>query len=255
MVKKRNPANDSFGVFSSASSADFLAPEHKAILARGQYGTQYERDFWERKLTEEDLSENMIHVHNAGKTYGKYLPFKSSKAPLLDRDACRYTREYTEKPMLTLQCEGNKKLAESFGPVRTKAGFSKNSITDYKSQYNRINIGCTRSEMSAAKPPMWTPPEGADLRTILGGKGDMQVKVSHNQSTHAADFRQNYDVNGTAIKGYKGNIELQGYHSGDYQKTSYQNEFNGRNQHRNQAVGTAFRQSLQRSSSEPGKKK
>lgn len=220
-------------------------------MRRAFFSTAADRDFYERKLTEEDVSENMLHVHNAGKTYGKYMPYKYNKAPLLDRDSCSYTSEYKQRPLIGLQYATNRQVAEGFKPKRAKAGVNA-SIGDWKSKYSQDFAGQTTRELMNAKPGMIVPEKGGSLEAVLGGKGKMMVTRSHLQNTHHGNFSDiPFDVNGQAATPAKGNIELQGYHGGNFSRTSYNNEFGGAHQHRKQAVGTAFRMQLSRSASVP----
>lgn len=236
-MPRRNPALLSFGVFTSPASTRHLS---KDDLQKAFFSTSSERAFYERKLTEEDVSENMLHVHNAGKTFGKYMPFKYNKAPLLDRESCHYTQQYVQRPMIGEQYRATCQVAASFAPERAKA--RKNvSIGDWTSKYKHDYPGQTRSELANAKPAMWVPEKGGSLEAVLGGKGKMMVTKSHLQTTHHGDFSGSYDAHGEAAKPPKGNIEPQGYHGGDFSRTSYQNEFNGRHRQRKQAVGSAFR--------------
>merc|ERR1719253_676837 len=112
--------------------------------------------------------------------------------------------------------------------------------------------GQSVEDMRSAKPSLWRPDKGGDLSSIVGGKGKLLVTQSLQQSTHHGAFGNTYDANGETSKPQKDNLGTQGYHGGDFSGTSYHNEFNGRNQQRSQAVGSAFRQ-LQRSGSAPGR--
>lgn len=241
------PGNHSFGVFTSSESSNFLSKED---VRKHFFQTTSDRDFYERKLTAEDTSENMIHVHNAGKTYGKYLPYKPNTAPMLDRTACGYTREYTKKPNLTEQFNQNQTLSRAFRPARAKAQGTV-SIGKWESGYCRDFTQSTPSEMANAKPSPLIPAKGGSLEAVLGGRGEMMVKKSHQQTTHHGDFKDTIKVNGEAQVPSDGNIKLQGYHSGDFSRTSYYNDFCGKNQRRSQAVGSAFRNQIQKSSSSP----
>jgi len=237
-MPQRNLKNVSFGVFSTSASASFLTKEENN---RHFFTSCNTRDFYAREINEEDRGENMIHVHNAGKTYGKYLPYKRNTAPLLDRSFCHYTGEYNKKPCITLQAEGNKALATSFGPMRFKNA-------------PKIAIGATKSkssidfcgqkdvaEMRNAKPPLWKGAAGGELADVVGGKGKMMVTVSHNQWTHSGPREGAFEAKGAAFEAVKDSLHPQGYHGGDFGRSSYQKEYNGENQKRNQLVGSAFR--------------
>lgn len=251
-MPQRNAKNASFGVFTSNSSFNHLSRDD---VQKAYFSTSSERDFYERKLTQEDLSENMIHVHNAGKTYGKYMPYKRNKAPLLDRSSCHYTKEYIQRPMIGLQYNATCQVAASFKPARPRAGKTV-TIGDMKSKYVDDYPGQTRSELAAAKPGMIIPDKGGSLEAVLGGKGEMMVKQSHLQTIHSGDFSK-WTGDVAAAKGSSGkdHTTLQGYHGGDFQRTSYNREYSGSHRQRQQAVGAAFRTQIeprvQRSSSSP----
>jgi len=249
LMPQRNPKNVSFGVFASASSASFLKKED---VEKHFFSTSSGREHYERKLEADDISENFIHIHNAGKTYGKYLPYQRCKAPLLDRDSCTSSIEFNKKPCLTLQFEANSKIADSFKPVRTKAKPSI-KVGSWESHTKNTFAGQTTSELRGAKPDLWKPPAENGLEAVLGGgwNGKLMVTKSHLQTTHHGDFSKAPRAAGEAFCAPSGSISLQGYHSGDFHSSSYHSDFNGHNRHRSQAVGSAFRL-LQRSSSEPG---
>lgn len=242
----------SFGVFTSKSAYSDLTKED---VQKAYFSTSSERDFYERKLTQEDLSENMNHVHNAGKTYGKYMPYKRNKAPLLDRSSCCYSKEYVKRPMIGEQYNATCQVAASFKPARPRAGKSV-TISDMRTKYTLDYPGQTRSELAGAKPEMKIPDKGGSLEAVLGGKGKMMVTTSHQQTIHSGDFSK-FTGDNSAAKGSSGkdHTTLQGYHGGDFQRTSYNREYGGRHRERKQEVGTAFRTQIeprvQRSSSSP----
>merc|ERR1719389_674765 len=83
-------------------------------------------------MPEEDRTENFDQIHSMGKKNTKYMKFHPSRAPLVDRTACRYTQEYIARPLG--DCETNKALAENF----KQGGMSKAASSPYlglKSSY------------------------------------------------------------------------------------------------------------------------
>lgn len=253
----QNRKNISHGVLASSSSSNHLSKED---VQKFYFSTSVGREFYERPVAAEDRGENMLHIQNAGKTYGKYLPYRTSKAPLLDRDATRYTKEYKENPApVSVQYEMNKRLAESYGPkpFRSSPPVRVESFqTKYTDEYGPEKQ-LTTSQMRQAKPALLEKVTDGGLELMLGGGGHAKTTVlkSHLQSTHIGHFKPPFDVRGEAADPSKGHIELQGYHSGDFQRTAYHNDFNSRKcnqdatKRRNQQVGSAFRMSIQRSSS------
>merc|ERR1719333_1288957 len=54
-------------------------------------------------MPEEDRTENFDQIHSMGKKNTKYMKFHPSRAPLVDRTACRYTQEYIASALLVSQ--------------------------------------------------------------------------------------------------------------------------------------------------------
>lgn len=241
----RNPKNTSFGVFTSTSASCFLSNED---VQRHYFTPTYAGDFVQKRLTEEDKSENMLHVHNAGKTYGKYMPYRRCPAPLLDRDSCLYNRDFDKKPNIATQYELNCKVNQSNKPMRHK--LSKVALEG--AQQSRYRQDFPERESQPLVPPSF-PDKGGRLHVILGGRGPTLVKTSHNQTIHVGNFNHTFNHNGEIdpnLNVYKSHIPTQDYHMGDFSKTSYHHEFSGRNQRRKQAVGSLMR-TLERCESAP----
>merc|ERR1719161_685718 len=49
-------------------------------------------------MPEEDRTENFDQIHSMGKKNTKYMKFHPSRAPLVDRTACKYHQEFTRSP-------------------------------------------------------------------------------------------------------------------------------------------------------------
>lgn len=222
--------------------------------------------FTAKQLTEEDISENMNHVHNAGSTYGKYLPYQRNSAPLLDRMSCKYTRDFPVRTNVNLQKKGNDDLAESFrGPPGMKA--PKVNQSGVQSAYNE-NFGVSGSFVGASKKitgrslgdmlssrrtPINPIAEGGTERVLGGaGKGSLLVKTSSYEETHTdkrhAPFNPNGD--GSVPIGLKDNLKPAGCHAGNFLVTAYHSDF-GLGSRRKRPVGTLLR-TMDRSSSAPG---
>jgi len=233
----RNPKNTSFGVFASSSASSFLTSED---LKKHYFSTTYSRELVEKRLTEEDKLENFMHVHNVGKTFGKYMPFRRCPAPLLDRSSCLYNRDFDKKPAITLQCEANRDLAQGNKPIRKKLSKAVISIP-VQSQYS-IDYP-ERAKQPPVQPSF--PEKGGRLHVMLGGRGPNLVKTSHNQTVHgigchSRPFNPNGEID-PSLNVYKSNVPTQDYHMGDFSKTSYHHEFSGKNQRRKQAVGSLMK--------------
>merc|ERR1719401_2769015 len=121
-------------------------------------------------------------------------------------------------------------------PINVKIG-------DGKTKYSVDFPEMSDADLANARQPA-NPDRGGRLYMALGGRGPNLVKVSHIQNTHNANFNQTFDAVGEVDPEqnvYMSKIRLQGYHGGDFSKTSYHHEFNGRNQKRSLAVGSLMR--------------
>eukprot|EP00930_Biecheleria_cincta_P071143 TRINITY_DN58679_c0_g1_i1.p1 TRINITY_DN58679_c0_g1~~TRINITY_DN58679_c0_g1_i1.p1 ORF type:complete len:231 (+),score=30.56 TRINITY_DN58679_c0_g1_i1:77-769(+) len=88
------------------TSSSGLLPSPKAVrslsssdIAKLMWATTNSHDFSGRQLKEDDKNESMDEVHSIGFRDTKYLPFRYSTAPLIDRTACRYTQELCARPL------------------------------------------------------------------------------------------------------------------------------------------------------------
>jgi len=118
---KRKPKNASFGVFPSQSAVRSV-PTHE--INKVYFASTSKSQFcWSSgTMPEEDRMENFDQIHSVGKKNTKYLKFQASKAPLVDRTACKYNQEFTAKPLG--DCETNKALAENFKQGGMSRGMS-----------------------------------------------------------------------------------------------------------------------------------
>jgi hypothetical protein len=180
MAQLRKPKNASFGVFPSSSAVRSVP---SSDLSKVYFATQNRRNFnWESgTMPEEDRTENFDQIHNMGKKNTKYMKFHPSRAPLVDRTACKYNQEFTAKPLG--DCETNKALAENF----KQGGMSRNMSSPFlglKSSYMETFAGFTMDEQRGSKQRSCKPRAG---RTeTLGGTGDMLETVSNSHMGHKA---------------------------------------------------------------------
>merc|ERR1719263_438209 len=132
-------------------------------------------------MPEEDRTENFDQIHSMGKKNTKYMKFHPSRAPLVDRTACRYTQEYIARPLG--DCETNKALAENF-----KQGGMSNSMSSpflgLKSSYMDTFAGHNDNAMKSAKQRSCAPRKV--LTETLGGAGGMLETVSNSHNSHRA---------------------------------------------------------------------
>lgn len=178
MAEKRKPKNSSFGVFPSAtavrsvSSAE-LSKVYFACTSHSQY------NWASGTMPEEDRAENFDQIHSVGKKNTKYMKFHPSRAPLVDRTACKYTQEFTTKPLG--DCETNKALAENF--KQGSGGKSMSSpFLGLKSSYMDTYAGHDLSSMRKSKQKSCAPRKV--LTDTLGGAGGMLETVSNSHNSH-----------------------------------------------------------------------
>merc|ERR1719253_154063 len=109
-------------------------------------------------MPEEDRAENFDEIHSVGKKHTKYMKFHPSRAPLVDRTACKYHQEFTQKPLG--DCETNKALAENF----KQGGMSKSMSSPFlglKSSYMDTFAGHDHQSMRS-KAAQLCSQKGAD---------------------------------------------------------------------------------------------
>jgi len=177
---KRKPKNASFGVFPSQSAVRSV-PTHE--INKVYFASTSKSQFnWDSgTMPEEDRMENFDQIHSVGKKNTKYLKYQASKAPLVDRTACKYNQEFTTKPLG--DCETNKALAENF----KQGGMGKTMSSPFlglKSSYMETFVQHHPTSMRSAKAKSCAPRKV--LTETLGGAGGMLETVSNCHSSHRA---------------------------------------------------------------------
>jgi hypothetical protein len=180
MAEKRKPKNTSFGVFPSSSAVNSVT---RAELNKIYFASTSKAQFnWESgTMPAEDRTENFDQIHSMGKKNTKYMKFHPSRAPLVDRTACKYNQEFTPKPLG--DCETNKALAENF----KQGGMSKSMSSPFlglKSSYMDTFAGHDHASMKSAKAKSCAPKKV--LTETLGGAGGMLETVSNSHNSHRA---------------------------------------------------------------------
>lgn len=207
--------NVSFGVFPAASASDVLTRDDMQKL---YFSTTASQEHAGRQTQEGGEIENMSHVHLIGRRDGKYMKYQINRAPLLQRDSCRYTRDYAPKYLGDYVC--NKELAETFRySVSHQTGVELNN----RSLYSEDFPPTTPQQMKAAKLPSQAPKQ---LRThTLGGSGnEMHVKTSFSHNQHQ---RPSGDVSSCCERFIpKPNLTLAGNRLSNY-KSLYREDFKG----------------------------
>lgn len=178
--EKRKPKNSSFGVFPSSSAVRSVS---STDLNKVYFASTSKRQFcWESgTMPEEDRAENFDQIHSVGKKNTKYMKFHPSRAPLVDRTACKYNQEFTTKPLG--DCETNRALAENF----KQGGMSKSMSSPFlglKSSYMETFAGHNHDSMRSAKQKSCAPRKV--LTQTLGGAGGLLETVSNSHNDHRA---------------------------------------------------------------------
>jgi len=178
--EKRKPKNASFGVFPSQTavrsvSTNDLSKVYFASTSRSQF------NWASGTMPEEDRTENFDQIHSVGKKNTKYLKFQASKAPLVDRTACKYNQEFTAKPLG--DCETNKALAENFKQGGMSKGMS-SPFLGLKSSYMDTFVHHSDTSMRSAKARSCAPRKV--LTETLGGAGGLLETVSNSHNSHRA---------------------------------------------------------------------
>lgn len=178
--EKRKPKNSSFGVFPSSSAVRSVS---STDLNKVYFASTSKRQFsWESgTMPEEDRAENFDQIHSVGKKNTKYMKFHPSRAPLVDRTACKYNQEFTTKPLG--DCETNRALAENF----KQGGRGKSMSSPFlglKSSYMETFAGHNHDSMRSAKQKSCAPRKV--LTQTLGGAGGLLETVSNSHNDHRA---------------------------------------------------------------------
>jgi hypothetical protein len=178
--EKRKPKNSSFGVFPSLSAVNSASSKD---LQKVYFATASKSQFtWQSgTLPQEDRTENFNEIHSVGKKHTKYMKFQPSKAPLVDRTACKYTQEFTPKPLG--DCETNNALAQNFKQGGMSRGFS-SPMLQAKSSYKDTFAGHDHDAMRSAKQRSCKPKKV--LTQTLGGAGGLLETTSNSHNDHRA---------------------------------------------------------------------
>lgn len=177
---KKKPKNASFGVFPSQTAVRSVGTKD---LNKVYFASTSKSQFnWESgTMPQEDRAENFDEIHSVGKKHTKYMKWTPSRAPLVDRTACKYNQEFTQKPLG--DCETNKALAENF----KQGGMSKSMSSPFlglKSSYMETFVTHEPKHMRAAKQMSCAPRKV--LTQTLGGAGGLLETTSNTHSSHRA---------------------------------------------------------------------
>jgi hypothetical protein len=209
------PLNTSFGVFPSRSS---VRSRSETDLQKLYFRTTVGHHHDGREQPPDSRIENLEAIHKMGRKNTKYMKYQINQAPALNRNSCKYNRDYAPKPLGGHIC--NNDLAALFkGPsTRAELNVDFGNKTKYSETFNNPR---TADELKFAKLPLQGP--GKDERTqTIGGCGESMVFTSHLQSEHNAP-----SSGLSKAESHKGkpNIMLGGTVTSDAYRTSYGSEF------------------------------
>lgn len=210
------PINQSFGVFPSQSA---VRSRSTGDLQNLYFKTHAKGEYTWRTQKEEDRAENFDAIHKMGQKNTKYMKYQIKQAQLLDRTACKYTREFTAKPLGDCTC--NKELADTFRGPRSlpKGRLDVKNPSTYAEDFPTR----TTADLKSSKLPSQGPHRKARTQT-LGGTGDSMVLTSSSHNDHRTPYAALAKANRVAAP--KPNLTLSGPGSGnDAFKTQYSHDF------------------------------
>mmetsp|Transcript_41889 Transcript_41889/g.96087 ORF Transcript_41889/g.96087 Transcript_41889/m.96087 type:complete len:259 (+) Transcript_41889:136-912(+) len=163
-----NAANNfSFGPLPCRSAMEQL---DKETLRRLYFQTHKQSEFIDRGISEDERGENFLEVHNMGKqAKSKYMAYQFNTAPLVDRSACKYNRDFIPLPLgdnIT-----NRELANCFKVGVNTGGRRIQAPLIGRSLYAETFVNIPQKEMRAARQKSCKQVQGV-TRTV-GGTGDM----------------------------------------------------------------------------------
>lgn len=219
------PNNASYGVFPSQTAVRSKSSgelrdlyfktsktptDVKALYFKNQDGTA--RDEVER-------GENFDQIHSIGKKNTKYMKYQKNTAALLDRNACRYHKDFLAFPVGDNVV--NAELAKTF-----KGGSRLSNLPSLgtKSNYAETFAFPSSKQMRASKLPSQAPKQ-ARTQT-LGGTGDTMVTNSLAHETYQGPREGMSAVSAPAIAP-RPNLTLSGKGGGMFYKSMYQKDFKG----------------------------
>lgn len=209
--------NQSHGVFVAKSAVSACSPGE---LHKLYYQTSSKTAFKGQSLSEEERAENFDAIHKMGQKNTKYMQYQIKKAPLVDRTACKYTQEFSAKPLGDHQF--NKELALTFRGSTRVYGAAGNVDFGLRSKYTEDFHPHSPEEMRLARSPSQKPSRRARTQT-LGGTGDQMVFRS---SSHE-DHRPLHSIFGKAEKAAQPKTNLLVGGAGDAYRSQYRDDFCG----------------------------
>lgn len=166
----------SFWYLPSQSSQKHLSAED---VRRAFYQTTNDALLCGKQAPTESRGENMIDVYNIGRKDSKYMRYQVNRAPLIDRNSCQYTWDYTAMPLDGLST--TKAIAMESKSKSQNAGAASRAFKfgGHISRYNEEFKGFSAEQTAEARPSSARPPVGRSAMP----SGDLKENVSHEQET------------------------------------------------------------------------
>lgn len=176
----------------------------KGDLHRLYFATTSERFFKGKQLSEADHNESFTHIHMIGQRSTKYLEVTPNTTPLLDRNSCKYTRDFF--PHNLAQKRSNSEfrslVAESARSVLVPAP-SLTTSTFYKEDFSPQVEQEEQREL--AYPPTYCSQAPTHTLNLMGAK---VAQSSFSQTKHNGTMT-NFSRGKTAGQG-KSNLTMTG---------------------------------------------
>jgi len=171
---RSNKANQSFGLFPSLDHVRDVGPgEVKKLFFQTTSGDVHSGQT--QRIA--DRAESFGDILNMGQKDSKYMRYQGRKAPLVDRGACKYTQDFTPKPLGDHAC--NRELAITFrGPSKHGAPCAFDATSSYAEHFPRHS----HARMKQALLPSQNPNPGR-TQTLNGSGDGMLEKSSSSHST------------------------------------------------------------------------
>uniref|UniRef100_A0A7S1Q1E6 Uncharacterized protein n=1 Tax=Alexandrium catenella TaxID=2925 RepID=A0A7S1Q1E6_ALECA len=174
MAGRHNRSNSPFPTASS------LGAVSKDEVRKTYYQTAYQRGVPGRKPSEEDRGENFLDVHAVGQRSSKYMEYQLKTAPLLNRNACASTRDFTAKPLG--DCKANRLLADNFKQGSNSGPKGLDVSLDGRTEYEVTYLKADPEQMEWARQKSAASVQGGNVfvRTkTLNSTGHSWEKQSH----------------------------------------------------------------------------
>lgn len=149
----------------------------KDQLLKAYYQTTSMREVPGRAPNQECVGENYIDVHSIGKKTTRYMDYQLNKAPLIQRDACKYTQEFVTLPLGDNKV--NTEMAASFKGGLAVGMKTVDAPLDGRTKYEDDFMMYSGEAMAGANCPNQKPPQ--ERTYTLGLAHKLLETKSHEQ--------------------------------------------------------------------------